>query len=506
MKAMKKIITSILCVIILCLYFFIGNNKQENDNIKRIYAVYLDGTYLGAIDDKDALYSLIDNKQELIKQKYDVLNVYPPNGLNIIEKYSFNDEVSSINNIYNKIEELQDFTINGYEIKVSGTDSHSDYTIYVLDKDIFKEAVNKFVLAFIDENDYNNYIKNEQGTLEDNRKIYSDLKLLENISIREKYISVNEKIYSDADSLVQDLLFGFDYSIKKYTVKAGDNIETISNDNELNTKEFLIANQKYSNVDSLLKIGDVVNIVYVKPRLTFEYTLTEMNQVEYAYDKTIVRDNTKPSNYSEITTPGVTGISMITSYYNVSNGEASSEAKIKRQEEIRAKVDQVTTKGKLNSSNYWQVFEETGSGWTWPTESPYVITSTFGYRYLGGGTMHNGIDISGTGFGSRIYAANDGVVSEINTSCPNNGYYGNKCGGSYGNYVIIDHGNDVHTIYAHLTQNVIVSVGQKISKKQVIAYMGNSGSSTGTHLHFGLSIGNPHVNANLKNPLKELYK
>ncbi|MBE6156691.1 MAG: M23 family metallopeptidase [Firmicutes bacterium] len=505
MKTKDKFITFILCTIVLCIYVVANSYSLIDKKINRVYKVYLDGEVIGTIENKDDLYSLIDEKQQSIKDKYDVENVYPPNGLEVIETYSYNANISSINDIYNKIEELQDFTIFGYEVKVSATTDHESYSIYILDKEIFNKAIKDFILAFIDEEGYNNYINATQGELEDVGITYNEMGFLENIVIKEKYISINDKIYENSDELAQDLLFGFDYKERSYTVKAGDTIESVAEDFELNPQEILIANSKYSSKDSLLTIGDKLMIAYVLPELSFSYKVQEMEEEEQDYNNEIVRDNTKPSGYSEITTPGVKGLNLVTKEYTVVNGELASTVEIINQEVIREKVDQVTTKGKKAVSLGWEIFQDTGSGWTWPTIDRYVITSAFGYRELGGGKQHNGIDISGTPWGSNIYAANDGIVTYIYNGCPNNGSYPNSCGGGYGNQVVIYHDNNIYTIYAHMMNDIPVSVGQTVSKKQVIGHMGNSGQSTGTHLHFGVSTGDPRKGGKFYNPRK-LYQ
>ena len=120
--------------------------------------------------------------------------------------------------------------------------------------------------------------------------------------------------------------------------------------------------------------------------------------------------------------------------------------------------------------------------------TPYIITTNYEWRW---GEFHNAIDISGTGFGSPIYAARGGTVVETNASCANYGWYGNSCGMTYGNYIVIEHENNIYTLYSHITSNLLVQVGDRVTQGQQIAYMGSSGSSTGAHLHFGLSVGNP---------------
>jgi murein DD-endopeptidase MepM/ murein hydrolase activator NlpD len=112
-------------------------------------------------------------------------------------------------------------------------------------------------------------------------------------------------------------------------------------------------------------------------------------------------------------------------------------------------------------------------GLAWPLRGP--VTSGFGYRW---GRMHQGIDI-GVPVGTPIHAAKSGTVI----------FVGSMSG--YGNVVIIDHGGGFSTLYAHQSRTAS-SKGQQVSQGQVIGYSGNTGHSTGPHLHFETRInGNP---------------
>ena len=130
-------------------------------------------------------------------------------------------------------------------------------------------------------------------------------------------------------------------------------------------------------------------------------------------------------------------------------------------------------------------------------------SSGFGYRSLGGGSFHAGVDISGQGQTNiPIVASADGVVSKVNTGCPPNGFYGNKCGGEFGNYVFIKHtvnGQTYETIYAHM-RKVGVALNQPVKQGQFLGIMGTSGSSTGIHLHFEIHKGHKQGSKNVLNP------
>lgn len=492
-----KIFTIIISGIILCLIFVVSafDSISGYHEASKVFNVYLNGNMVGSISDKKELYDIIDNKQGAIKNKYGVDQVYPPNSLKMVENYSYSTTLNDLNTIYNKIEEIEDFTIKGYEVKVVNEATNKNFSVYVLDKEIFKEAVEKFVLAFIEEDKYNDYINGTQEELTDIGVVYQSMFINEKISIKEQYISVNENIYTNASDLAQDLLFGFDAKMSSYQVKEGDTIESISKDNKLNVQEFLIANPEYASENSLLKVNSNVNITLIDPELTFAYSVYEISEEEEDYEKEVKIDDSKPSTYSEITQAGITGISKITQHYQVVNGEPNNQTIIDDKEIIRDKVNQITTKGKPVVSNNgggggghkFTTYVDTGGSWGWPTESPYVVTSPFAPRW---GRNHNGIDISGTGDGSRIHAASGGTVVAVYTACASF-KFNNACGGGYGNHVIINHGNNLYTIYGHMTSNIKAYVGQQVVKGTVIGYMGNSGRSYGTHLHFGVSRGYP---------------
>lgn len=124
------------------------------------------------------------------------------------------------------------------------------------------------------------------------------------------------------------------------------------------------------------------------------------------------------------------------------------------------------------------------SGYTWPCPGYYYLSSEWNEDR--GSYNHGAIDIAGSGImGATVVAADSGTVISAYYDCPHN--WGKSascgCGGGYGNYVMIDHGNGKITIYAHLTSGV-VSTGQYVSKGQTIGYVGSTGYSTGPHLHF----------------------
>lgn len=131
-------------------------------------------------------------------------------------------------------------------------------------------------------------------------------------------------------------------------------------------------------------------------------------------------------------------------------------------------------------------YSNLGTGrFLWPVPHFYKVSSQFGPR---GGRHHDGIDIPAPK-GTPIIAVDHGVVIYSN-----NGIRG------YGNMIVLAHSEDVFTVYAHNRKNK-VSKGDKIKKGEVIAEVGNTGRSTGPHLHFEIRVKNK-----VRNPAQYLSK
>ena len=124
-----------------------------------------------------------------------------------------------------------------------------------------------------------------------------------------------------------------------------------------------------------------------------------------------------------------------------------------------------------------------GGVFTWPAPSYTKISDEFGSRndpILGITKQHNGLDMAAPG-GSPILAAYDGKVVAAAYSS------------SMGNYIMIDHGDGLYTIYMHASA-LYVSTGKEVKKGDTIAAVGSTGRSTGNHLHFGVRLNGNYVN------------
>lgn len=135
----------------------------------------------------------------------------------------------------------------------------------------------------------------------------------------------------------------------------------------------------------------------------------------------------------------------------------------------------------------------------WPCKNSNYISTMYRYYNSGNPSNHgvrsniyNAFDIAGS-YGDTIYAVESGTV--VDKGYQNNGF---------GYYVIIKHSNGLYSLYGHLKSSAIVNIGNYVSKKQVIGYMGSTGNSSGTHLHFEMY--NPNNKSQIVNPWKTYYQ
>lgn len=166
--------------------------------------------------------------------------------------------------------------------------------------------------------------------------------------------------------------------------------------------------------------------------------------------------------------------------------QADIEAQENRIQQIEAELKRQEEEARKKAQEKGEEYKTVSIGnisFIWPCPSSSRITSGFGGRSSpteGASSNHKGIDI-GASSGSDIVAAADGTVTISTYSY------------SAGNYIMINHGGGVSTVYMHCSK-LLVSVGETVKKGQVIAKVGSTGYSTGPHLHFGVRVNGAYVN------------
>ena len=265
-----------------------------------------------------------------------------------------------------------------------------------------------------------------------------------------------------------------------------------------------------SSVTELLsRIGDVNDIMHYDKALEEEYMAAreDVESIKKSYEE--VRHEQEllqkelDTKQAELDAQVEAAYTMIADIETLSDdaqaeyeaiAEAEAEAEETLQEAIRKRAAEEAAKNAANNANSGGNSGGSGgnsggggssgggsatslSNLQWPVPSCTLITSRFGYRVApttGASTYHGGLDI-GAGMGASIVAAGAGDVIYAGAN------------GGYGNCVMIDHGNGVVTVYAHMS-SIGVSYGQYVTAGQYVGAVGSTGVSTGPHCHFEIRI------------------
>ena len=239
----------------------------------------------------------------------------------------------------------------------------------------------------------------------------------------------------------------------------------------LNSADYIVQIQSYDR-QKLTEYQDTVeSIVNLEAQLEQEYTDLEALKSTVESNKATVAAmmRQKESELADIS-GDIEDAQSDADYY---------AAEIQAQEELIAAIKRAEAE---KAAAGVEEHPYTGGAFRWPCPSSTRVTSDYGTRVSpmsGASSNHKGIDI-GASSGADIIAAADGTVTAASYSS------------AAGNYVMIDHGGGLYTVYMHAS-SLLVSPGQTVSAGDVIAKVGSTGISTGSHLHFGVSLNGSYV-------------
>lgn len=453
--------------------FLLGFGYKTGEEPNTYYQVYLDGELLGTITSKKKLERYIDAQNEYIKNKYDVDTVYSPKGLEIEKIVSYNQTANTIEEIYEKIQDKKSFTIRGYQMTIK--DEEEPLVFYAVQEETFAKALENMIQTFVGKKNYTDYVNKTQEAIKETGSTIENVYIEDEKTIKETFIATDEKIYTDPEELSQYLLFGENAEKTYYTIEEGDNIEKVAFKNKISVEEFLMSNTELTSEKNLLFPGQEVVIAVTDPKIkvvTEEYVVED---IENQYKTIEQYDATRPVGNDLIIQQGQNGLERVSRDVQKVNGiivDVNTQSKI----ELKPTVNQIIVRGQKEIPNVGSL-----TNWAWPTNSGYTITSYFAYRIspiTGLRELHDGIDIAGTGYGSPVYASNNGTVIMASYNDMN------------GNYVVINHNNGYYTIYAHMSRilpNIVPGV--TVERGQQIGQVGDTGWATGPHLHFGVYYG-----------------
>jgi murein DD-endopeptidase MepM/ murein hydrolase activator NlpD len=299
----------------------------------------------------------------------------------------------------------------------------------------------------------------------------ADISFAEDIKIRD--VKVDSSQLSGVDQAINQIRRGTK-EVQTYLVKDGDTLWDIASLAGMSTDELIAANQGMN--PERISIGQKINLTAVKPIINVLAVSRQTDLVQLAFDVEEKKDSKLYFGDEKVVQQGKPGKKSVTYQVTRRNG-ALLERKVLSEEVLEQPQTKIVAKG----SKMLLASRSGASGrLAWPKVGSVI--SPFGRR---GGSMHEGVDISGS-TGEPVAASASGTVVRA-------GWYS-----GYGKCVDISHGDGVVTRYGHLSK-ISVSTGQKLSRGQIIGRVGSTGRSTGPHLHFEVI-----VNGQPRNPVNYL--
>lgn len=427
----KRVLITILVAVIGILSFAA---YKTNEIRTRAFAVYFGNEEIGIVrEQEDALNILANIKREL-SDTYDI-DIVLKKDLSFKDTHAKDELLASETELREGIKSKIKFLVSGYVLSVDNEEIGAVKTKE--DAENILEELKKPYLIDEDEN-----------------KKLQEIEFVEDVKIEKREIPLNKLMKTE--KLLEYIQVGTE-DVKIHTVEVGESLWTIARIYEMDVEDLVDANP---DIDpEKLQIGDEVKLLVPKSMITVA-TIEEVKYKEKVnYEVKVEEDKNQYKTYKKVKVKGSPGENEIVAKVTKHNGIVIDK-EIIEENVIEESVTEVVVKGTKE-------VPKTAATGTFLMPTRGRISSRYGMR---NGRMHRGLDIAAS-TGTAIKAADGGKVV----------YSGRR--GAFGNMVEVDHGNGYVTRYAHCS-SINVRVGDRVYKGQVIAKVGNTGRSTGSHLHF----------------------
>ncbi len=478
-----------------------------------MYDVFVNGTQVGAVADIEILDECAANARRMVLEDYDEMTLMDVD-IDYEGKNAFFGVITSEDELTDSIaaemqKNIRSMLHKAYAVKID------DYTVNLASAWEVKELLQAVVAQYDSTGYYRVNLLNDQDrelnvltanitnmTPEDDEKDVSEV-LPESGTYGELYSFVStiepdrEKSFAELEYGLVGMEFGEKVEVSEcyvpvydmtdlvvaieqvtkeketnviYEVKSGDTLSRIAMNNNMTVEQLVAINPSLTSANSLIRIGDELNIVVPEPELSIVRQEQIYYEESYEAEVVYVDNNSWYTTQTRTLQEPIAGFHKVAAVVTYRNDELLSEEMIKEEVVVEA-VPKIVERGTIVPPTYIKPI------------SGGRLSSTFGRRKAptaGASTYHKGVDWA-TPRGTSVVASSGGTVAKAGW------------GSGYGYVVYINHPDGRQTRYAHLNK-VLVSAGQKVSQGQKIALSGNTGISSGPHLHFEMLIGGSQVN------------
>ncbi|WP_334077843.1 peptidoglycan DD-metalloendopeptidase family protein [Paenibacillus sanfengchensis] len=473
----RMVAVSAMAALLVAGGIYTAGQQYVKSNTVTYYRVYVAGKEIGTIADKSQLQALFEKKEQEYKGKYPNVDMaVHTEGITTVEAQEFKAKVDSEQTL-GKLEGLLTGYAKGVELRVDGK------TIGIVKDQATADAVlekikgkyapaDKTVMATAR---LAGKVKKTGGIQQAAATGSSEASgvILESVAIQEDVstasVEADPNKVMDVNKAVARILQG-DEAAVTYAVREGDTISSIAARFGATQKELFHNNPGIK--ERTLQIGTELKINTVKPSLTVKTVEKVSEQIEIEPQVIVRKSDNLRAGETKVLSLGTSGLKTMKYRLTKENGDVIAEEWL-GQEVLTESKPKVVVRGT-------KVVGQGSGDFAWPV-SGATLSSSYGERW---GRTHKGVDLVSSD--RSILAADEGVVV----------FTGTKSG--YGNCIIIDHKNGYETLYGHLSK-INVKEGQVVEKGSEIGVMGNTGRSTGTHLHFEI-----HKDGSVQNPMKYL--
>ena len=437
-----------------------------------VYKIYNEDNLIATISDLDYIKERINQEyQKYYEDEYPNMSLSFDENITIVQEKvhyhceDIDDEIVDYL-IYSDNLGLQTTAVEFY------TDSGVYEVIYVLSDQEFENALNKFLLNFVEEDSLKKIMNNEEiSDLSDYGSLDVDFNIQENISLTTA-IAKPQEIFNE-DEIYEFLCYGRNEERQYYTVSEGDTLAGVGfRFNDMSATQIMMLNSDViKSTDQVLVPGTELNVTYYTSPLTVVVTKQRLaSELMYPGLPQYIEDVNLFTNESEVEVAEENGYKNVLHEETWINGVQQEGDNIISSVTVKEPVQAVIRVGNKPLPNV-------GTGnFIWAIDN-VSITCGWGCYY-----GHQAIDLQNMydRYGN-VYAADNGTVETVSYD------------GISGNYVVINHNNGYTTYYGHFNTVPYVEEGETVYRGQVIGQIGMTGWATGPHVHFEIRIDGTRV-------------
>ena len=434
-----------------------------------VYRIYINDEVVGLINNKEEYDTFIENHMKELLQQYPDQVIYAPTNVRVEEEVTLLP-VDSIDNqaVLSQVAEKADFKTSTNVVTI-GEQKFAVKDTAVVEStlmDLMKYYTGTENLAKIMDTE------NPIQALSETGSQYIGAKVVEPVKVESSYAAPDEVLTTD--QMRRMMLYGQKEPQQTVTFGEDSSLWYIARDYGLTEEELILLNPQVEGLKWGELLGMELDVTPLNPIIHVQTEQEKVNVAPIFYETEYIDDETMLKGQTKVTQTGQNGEFLTRTKVEYVNGEQTNSTVVE-ETQLSEPVKEVIIRGT-------KVVSGVGTGnWVWPTTSRNV---TCGYLCYSG---HYAIDISAS-TGQSVYAADNGVVVSASYNA------------AYGNVILINHKNGYYTRYAHLN-SMNVKAGDIVEAGQLIAGAGNTGNSTGTHLHFEIRTNTGSQPSYAPNPL-----